>query len=82
MGTGRPGPWGTDTHLSSWPSPSHAHPPVRGQLLWAVAASRDRRAPSCRKVPGEKSQGFPPRRSRQRGSRAWRGLSYTLVTPG
>lgn len=30
MGTGQPGPWGTDTHLSSWPSPSHAHPPSEG----------------------------------------------------
>lgn len=60
MRTGRPGLWGTDTHLSSLPSPSRTHPPVRGERLQAAAASRDSRDPTCRKVPGEKSQGFPP----------------------
>lgn len=59
-GDGEPGAAGTHTCPGSLPPPSQAHPPVTGWLLHAAAASRCSRDPTCRKVPGEKSQGFLP----------------------
>lgn len=58
-------------------SPHSQAQPTRQRA--APVGSRD---PTCRKVPGEKCQGFPSGRSWRKGSRAWRGLGYIFVTPG
>lgn len=82
MGTGGPRAVGHRTHQAQCHHLNRPTPPVRGQLLQAAAVSRCNSDPTCRKVPGEKSQGFPSGRSWWRGSQAWRGLDYIFVTPG
>lgn len=79
MGTGGPGLWGTGPRLIAT---TLTGPPHRSQAaLQAAAASRCKGDPTCRKVPGEKSQGFPSRRASGQEARL-EGLDYRSVTPG
>lgn len=68
MGTGGPGLWGTGPRPTATTLTGPAH------LSQAAPAGsscvQGQRGPTCRKVPGEKSQGFPSGRSQRRGSRA------------
>lgn len=73
-GSGAPDP-------GSLPPPSQAHPTCPRQLLQAATVSRCKGDPTCRKVPGEKSQGFPSGRASGEEARL-EGLDYRSVTPG
>lgn len=65
--------------LSSLPSRAHARP----HLSEGSSCVRVQQGPNLQKGPGRAVPGSAhSRRSRRRGSRAWRGLGYRLVTPG
>lgn len=82
MGTGGPRalghrhpPWLTATVFPGHPTWQRAAPAGSG----CVQVERD---PTCRKAPGEKSQGFLSGRSWWGESQAWRGLDYIFVALG